>query len=62
MLRRKTKRAEGYGIIRVGFNLAVTIGLAIMLPGDAVVSCSLFIADAVISTITAAIVFFFIRD
>ena len=58
----ENKRAEGYGIIRVGFNLAVTIGPAI---GGFLATQSyqlLFITDAIISTITAAIVFFFIRE
>jgi len=56
------KRAEGYGILRVGFNLAVTIGPAI---GGFLATRSyqlLFISDAVISTITAGIVFFFIKE
>jgi MFS family permease len=52
------KRAQGYGIIRVAFNLSVTIGPAI---GGFLATRSyllLFIADAVISLITAAIVYF----
>jgi MFS family permease len=56
------KRAEGYGIIRVGFNLAVTIGPAI---GGFLAAQSyllLFITDAVISTITAGIVYRFLRE
>ncbi len=56
------KRAEGYGILRVGFNLAVTIGPAI---GGFLATQSyllLFISDAIISTITAGIVFFFLRE
>ena len=51
------KRAQGYGIIRVAFNLSVTIGPAI---GGFLAAQSyllLFIADAVISLVTAAIVF-----
>jgi len=50
------KRAQGYGIIRVVFNLSVTIGPAI---GGFMASRSyllLFIADAVISLISAFIV------
>lgn len=56
------KRAEGFGIMRVGFNLAVTIGPAI---GGFLAAQSyrlLFITDAVISTITAAIVFAFLKE
>ncbi len=56
------KRAEGYGILRVGFNLAVTIGPAI---GGFLAAQSyllLFITDAVISTITAGIVYLFLRE
>ena len=56
------KRAEGFGIMRVGFNLAVTIGPAI---GGLLAAQSyrlLFITDAVISTITAAIVFAFLKE
>lgn len=52
------KRAEGFGIIRVSFNLAVTIGPAI---GGLLAAQSyllLFITDAVISLISAGIVFF----
>jgi len=51
------KRAQGYGIIRVAFNMSVTIGPAI---GGFLAARSyllLFVADAVISLITAAIVF-----
>jgi len=56
------KRAEGFGILRVAFNLAVTIGPAI---GGFLAAQSyllLFITDAVISTITALIVFSFLRE
>ena len=52
------KRAQGYGIIRVAFNVSVAIGPAI---GGFLATRSyllLFIADAIISLITAAIVFF----
>lgn len=51
------KRAQGYGIIRVAFNLSVTIGPAI---GGLIAARSyllLFITDAVISLITAAFVY-----
>jgi MFS family permease len=56
------KRAEGYGILRVAFNLAVTIGPAI---GGFMATRSyqlLFVTDAGISTITAGIVYFFLRE
>jgi MFS family permease len=52
------KRNEGFGIIRVAFNLAFTIGPSI---GGFIASRSyllLFIADAVTSIITATIVYF----
>ncbi len=50
------KRAQGYGIIRVAFNVSVVIGPAIggILAGTSYLL--LFIADAVISLIAAAIV------
>jgi MFS family permease len=53
----KEKHAEGYGIIRVAFNLAVTIGPAI---GGLLAARSyllLFVADAVASLITAVVVY-----
>jgi len=56
------KRAQGYGIFRVAFNLSVVIGPAI---GGLLAARSyllLFIADAVISLITAALVFRFIPE
>src|SRR3990172_6781628 len=52
------QRASGFGILRVAFNLAVTIGPVI---GGFLASRSyllLFISDAVTSLITAAIVYF----
>jgi len=51
------KRAQGYGIIRVAFNVSVTIGPAI---GGFMAARSyllLFIADAVISLISAGIIY-----
>ena len=51
------KRAQGYGIIRVAFNLSATIGPAI---GGFIAARSylmLFITDAIISLLTAFIVF-----
>ncbi|NLG74402.1 MAG: MFS transporter [Chloroflexi bacterium] len=56
------KQAEGYGIIRVAFNLSVAIGPVL---GGFLASRSfilLFIADAVASLITAGIVFFVIQE
>jgi len=56
------KRAQGFGILRVIFNLAVTIGPAI---GGFLATRSyllLFICDAVSSTITAIIVALAIRE
>lgn len=52
------KRAQGYGVIRVAFNLAVAIGPAI---GGFLAARSyllLFVSDAVISSITAGLVYF----
>jgi MFS family permease len=56
------KRAEGYGILRVAFNLAVVIGPAI---GGLLAARSyqlLFVTDAIVSTIVAGIVYFFLRE
>ncbi len=52
------QRAEGFGIIRVTFNLAVVIGPAIGGFLAAQSYLSLFIADAIASTIVAGIIFF----
>jgi len=52
------KRAEGYGILRVAFNVSVAIGPVI---GGFLAARSyllLFITDAVISLITAAVIYF----
>lgn len=52
----ESRRAEGYGIMRVSFNLAVTIGPAI---GGLMAARSymlLFISDAVLSLVTAVII------
>jgi len=52
------KRAEGYGILRVAFNVSVVIGPAI---GGFLAARSyllLFITDAIISLITAAVIYF----
>jgi len=56
------KRSEGYGILRVSANLAVTIGPAV---GGLLAAYSylyLFITDAVASTITSIIIFFLIKE
>ncbi len=56
------KRADGFGILRVAMNLAVTIGPAI---GGILATYSyiwLFIIDAFASTVTAVIVFFIIPE
>jgi MFS family permease len=56
------KRAEGFGIMRVVFNLAVVIGPLIgglLATKDYLL---LFIADAITSSITAAVVFFALKE
>ena len=56
------KRAEGYGIIRVIFNIAVIIAPPIAGLLVAHSYLTLFIVDAVISIIAATIVFFFLPE
>jgi MFS family permease len=56
------QRAQGYGIIRVAFNLSVTIGPAIGGLLAARSYLALFIADAVISLITAIVVWRFLPE
>lgn len=58
----ENKRAEGYGIIRVIFNMAVIIAPAAAGFLIAKSYTLLFIVDAVISVISAAIVFFFLPE
>lgn len=56
------KRAEGYGILRVAFNLSVVIGPAI---GGLLAARSyllLFLIDACISLLTAILVFIFVPE
>jgi MFS family permease len=56
------KRAGGFGVLRIGFNIAVALGPAI---GGLLASRSyltLFIIDCVISTICAGLVYFFISE
>lgn len=56
------KRAEGYGIIRVVFNLAVIIAPAVAGLLIAKSYILLFIVDAIISLISATIVIFFLPE
>jgi len=56
------QRGDGYGLMRVVMNLAVTIGPAIGGFMAARSYLTLFITDAVASTITAVIVFIFIKE
>jgi len=56
------KRADGYGILRIAFNLSVTIGPAIGGLLAARSYLSLFITDAVISLLTAALIAMFIPE
>ncbi len=58
----ENKRAEGYGIIRVVFNLAVIIAPAVAGLLIAKSYLLIFIVDAIISLISAAIVFFFLPE
>lgn len=61
-LLQENKRAEGFSLLRVVVNLAITIGPMIggLLAGISYLV--LFILDAVASTITAGIVYFFISE
>lgn len=58
----ENKRAEGYGIIRVVFNLAVIIAPAVAGLLIAKSYLYIFIVDAVISLISAGIVLFFLPE
>lgn len=58
----ENKRAEGYGIIRVAFNLAVIIAPAVAGLLIAKSYLYIFIVDAVISLISAGIVLFFLPE
>jgi MFS family permease len=58
----ESKRAQGYGILRVAFNLSVTIGPAIGGLLAARSFMALFVADAAISLITAILVWRFIPE
>ncbi len=61
-LLRPEQRADGYGLMRVVMNLAVTIGPAIGGFMAARSYLTLFITDAVASSITAVIVLIFIKE
>ncbi len=56
------KRAQGFGILRIAFNLALTLGPMIggLLAGRSYLL--LFICDAILSTVTAGIVFFTMKE
>jgi MFS family permease len=56
------QRADGYGLMRVVMNLAVTLGPAIGGFMAARSYLSLFITDAIASTLTAIIVLIFIKE
>jgi MFS family permease len=56
------KRADGYGILRVAFNLSVTIGPAIGGLLAARSYLSLFVTDAVVSLLTVVLVAIFIPE
>jgi len=58
----ENKRAEGYGIIRVVFNLAVIIAPAVAGLLIAKSYILLFIVDAIISLLAAAVVIFFLPE
>ncbi len=56
------KRADGDGILRVAFNLSVTIGPAIGGILAARSYLSLFLTDAVVSLLTASLIFLFLPE
>jgi len=56
------KRADGYGILRVAFNLSVTIGPVIGGILAARSYLTLFLTDAVISLLTASLIFLFLPE
>ncbi len=58
----ENKRAEGYGIIRVVFNLAVIIAPAVAGLLIARSYLLLFVVDAIISLISASVVIFFLPE
>jgi len=56
------KRAQGYGIFRVAFNLSVVIGPAVGGLLAARSYLALFVTDAIISLITAVLVYRFLPE
>jgi MFS family permease len=56
------KRADGYGILRVAFNLSVTIGPVIGGILAARSYLTLFLTDAAISLLTATLIFIFLPE
>jgi len=56
------KRAGGFGVLRIGFNIAVALGPAIGGLLAAHSYLTLFIIDCVISTICAGLVYFFLSE
>jgi len=58
----KEKRADGYGILRIAFNLSVTIGPAIGGLLAARSYLTLFITDAAISLVTVVLISLFIPE
>jgi MFS family permease len=56
------KRAGGFGILRIGFNIAVALGPAIGGLLAARSYLTLFIIDCVISTICAVLVYYFLSE
>ncbi|MBI5953676.1 MAG: MFS transporter [Chloroflexi bacterium] len=56
------KRADGYGILRVAFNLSVTIGPVIGGILAARSYLTLFLTDAVVSLLTATLIFLFLPE
>ncbi len=56
------KRADGYGILRVAFNLSVVIGPAIGGILAARSYLTLFLADAVISLLTALLIYIYLPE
>jgi MFS family permease len=56
------KRAGGFGVLRIGFNIAVALGPAIGGLLAARSYLTLFIIDCIISTICAVLVYFFLSE
>lgn len=58
----ENKRADGYGILRVAFNLSVTIGPVIGGILAARSYLTLFLTDAAVSLLTATLIFIFLPE